>query len=185
MDNSFGKKGWLVNNPKFIAEAGVNHNGSLDIAKKLVIAARNAGASAVKFQTWLPGEITGKYAYKVDYLKASSPASETRYELSNRLRLTYDDFRQLKDYCAEKEIEFLSTPDGFDSLDFLVDELKMEIVKVGSSELNHLRFLEAVGAKKLPVILSTGIGTLGEVETAIGAIRRGGGEDIPITILLE
>ncbi len=166
-----------------IAEAGVNHNGNLDLAKKLIDVANDAGADAVKFQTWLPGELTGKYAFKVDYLDKSTPEEESRFELSKRLCLSYDSFRKLKLYCEDKYIEFLSTPDGFQSLDFLVDELDMPIIKVGSTELNHIPFLVAVGAKKLPVILSTGLGTSTEVKEAIDALRIGGGEELPITVL--
>jgi len=174
----------MVNSKTYIiAEAGVNHNGDLDQAKKLIDIANDAGADAVKFQTWLPGELTGKFAFKVDYLEKSTPEEESRFELSKRLCLSYDAFRELKLYCDDKQIEFLSTPDGFLSLDFLVDELDMPMIKVGSTELNHIPFLLAVGAKQIPVILSTGLGTLKEVSEAIDALRRGGGEELPITVL--
>ena len=166
-----------------IAEAGVNHNGNVDFAKQLIDVAYDSGADAVKFQTWVPGELTGKFAFKVNYLDSTTPEDESRFELSKRLCLSYDTFRELKSYCEVKGIEFLSTPDGFQSLDFLVDELHIPIIKVGSTELNHLPFLVAVGAKKLPVILSTGLGTSEEVSSAVEALRKGGGSELPITIL--
>jgi len=169
--------------PYIIAEAGVNHNGDLSLAKKLIDIAYKSGADAVKFQTWKPGELTGKFAFKVDYLEKYTPDSESRFELSKRLCLSYDSFRKLKLYCEQIGIQFLSTPDGFDSLDFLVDELGMPIIKIGSTELNHILFLEAVGKKGLPVILSTGIGTFDEVSSAIEALKRGGGDELPITIM--
>jgi N,N'-diacetyllegionaminate synthase len=97
--------------------------------------------------------------------------------------LPYDAFRELKLYCDNVGIQFLSTPDGFDSLNFLVDELNMPIVKIGSTELNHISFLEAIGEKRRPVILSTGLGTLAEVANAVSALKQGGGADLPITIL--
>lgn len=166
-----------------IAEAGVNHNGDVLLAKQLVDAAHRAGADAVKFQTWKPGELTGRFAVKVPYLETSMPKDESRFELSRRLCLPYETFRELNAYCETVGIQFLSTPDGFESLDFLVDELNMSMIKVGSTELNHLAFLEAVGKKRRPVILSTGLGSLGEVEAAVEALRRTGGSDLPITVL--
>jgi len=166
-----------------VAEAGVNHNGDLHLAKKLIEQAHLAGADAVKFQTWKPGELTGRYAFKVPYLHKSTSDDESRFELSRRLCLPFEAFRELNTYCAKIGIQFLSTPDGFESLDFLVDELNMGIIKVGSTELNHIAFLESVGAKRRPVFLSTGLGTLAEVEMAVAALRRGGGRDLPITVM--
>jgi N,N'-diacetyllegionaminate synthase len=166
-----------------IAEAGVNHNGDISLAKKLIDIAYQSGADAVKFQTWKSGEITGRFAIKVPYLEEATNEEETRFELSKKLCLSYDTFRELKIYSEKVGIEFLSTPDGFESLDFLVDELDMSIIKVGSTELNHISFLESIGSKKRPVILSTGLGTLAEVDIAISALRRGGGTDLPITLL--
>ncbi|MBK9018662.1 MAG: N-acetylneuraminate synthase family protein [Sulfuritalea sp.] len=93
-----------------IAEAGVNHNGDLAIAKQLIEAARVAGADAVKFQTWKPGEVTGRFAFKVPYLQLSTPDEETRFELSARLCLSYDTFREIRRHCDSVGIEFMSTP---------------------------------------------------------------------------
>ena len=169
--------------PYIIAEAGVNHNGDINLAKELIDVAYKSGADAVKFQTWKPGELTGEFSFKVNYLEKHTPESESRFELSKRLCLSYDDFRKLKLYSDKVGIQFLSTPDGFESLNFLVDELDIPIIKIGSTELNHILFLEAVGKKNRPVILSTGLGTLEEVHSAVNALRRGGGKDLPITIL--
>ena len=169
--------------PYIIAEAGVNHNGDINLAKELIDVAYKSGADAVKFQTWKPGELTGEFSFKVNYLEKLTPESESRFELSKKLCLSYDEFRELKIYCDKVGIQFLSTPDGFESLNFLVDELDIPIIKIGSTELNHILFLEAVGKKNRPVILSTGLGTLEEVHLAVNALRRGGGKDLPITIL--
>ena len=169
--------------PYIIAEAGVNHNGDINLAKELIDVAYESGADAVKFQTWKPGELTGEFSFKVNYLEKHTPESESRFELSKKLCLSYDEFRELKIYCDKVGIQFLSTPDGFESLNFLVDELDIPIIKIGSTELNHILFLEAVGKKNRPVILSTGLGTLEEVHLAVNALRRGGGKDLPITIL--
>ncbi len=157
-----------------IAEAGVNHDGDIARAKRLIDVAAEAKADAVKFQTWRPGEITGKFAYKVDYLETTTDAAESRYELSCRLALPYPAFRELKAHAESRNILFLSTPDGFDSLAFLVGELDMPIVKIGSTEVTHLQYLEAIGRTGRPAILSTGLSTLGEVEKAVAALRKGG-----------
>ena len=153
-----------------IAEAGVNHNGDIELAKQLIDAAAEAKADAVKFQTWKPGEVTGKYATKVAYLEESCK-EETRHDLSNRLCLPYDAFRELKAHCEKAGILFLSTPDGFESLDFVVDELDMPIIKIGSTEVTHHAFLAAVAKKGRPIIFSTGLSTLTEVEASINVIR--------------
>ena len=163
-----------------IAEAGVNHNGDIALAKRLIEAAADAHADAVKFQTWRPGEITGRFACKVDYMVETTDASESRYEMSNRLALSYPAFRELKAYAESCGILFMSTPDGFDSLAFLTGELGMRIIKVGSTEVTHIPYLEAIGRAGRPVILSTGLSTLCEVETALAALRRGGAEDISL-----
>lgn len=163
-----------------IAEAGVNHNGDIALAKRLIEVAAEARADAVKFQTWRPGEITGRFAYKVNYLDKTTSTAESRYEMSNRLALPYPVFAELKAHAAECGILFMSTPDGFDSLAFLTQELDMPIIKVGSTEVTHIVYLEAIGRVGRPVILSTGMSTLGEVETAIVALRRGGASDIAL-----
>ena len=163
-----------------IAEAGVNHDGDIDRAKRLIDVAAEAKADAVKFQTWRPGEITGRYAYKVNYLETTTEAAESRYQLSCRLALPYPVFRELKAHAERCGILFLSTPDGFDSLNFLVGELDMPIVKIGSTEVTHLQYLEAIGRTGRPAILSTGLSNLGEVEKAVAALRRGGNRELTL-----
>lgn len=148
----------------FIAEAGVNHDGKLEQAFKLCDVARDAGADAVKFQTWKPGEITGKFTKKVQYMQESS--DDSRYEISASLALPYEQFEKISEYCQKIGIMFLSTPDGFESLDFLVDQLNIPIIKVGSSEVSHLQYLDAIGRKNRPTVLSTGVSTLAETATA-------------------
>ena len=157
-----------------IAEAGVNHNGDVNLAKRLIDVAVESQADAVKFQTWLPGEITGRFAFKVKYLGKTTEDEESRYELSCRLALSFSVFRQLHLYAKKRGILFLSTPDGFDSLDYLVKKLRMPIVKIGSSEVTHLSYLEAIGRTGLPAILSTGLSNLGDVERAIAVLTVGG-----------
>ena len=172
-----------INNPFIIAEIGVNHNGSLDLALELLEAASKTGADAVKFQTWLPGEITGKYSINTDYIERKTTKNLSRYEISLSNCLTFDEFRVISKARSDLNIMFLSTADGPSSLHFLVDELDMKIIKVGSTELNNLDYLRLIGTKKRPVILSTGLGTLGEVERAINALQETGGSDLPLVVL--
>ncbi len=160
---------WPRDRTFIIAEAGVNHNGDVETAMRMVDAARESGVDAVKFQTWKPGECTGRFAFKVDYMKEDG---ESRYEMSNRLALPYPDFRTIQKHCDRCDIMFLSTPDGFDSLDFLVDELDVPIIKVGSTEITHLEFIEAVAKKGRPVVLSTGLSTLDEIGKCVDLIRK-------------
>ncbi len=164
-----------------IAEAGVNHNGDEKLAEELVDAAGKAGADAVKFQTWTAGEQTGRFAFKVDYLKKTTDKDISLYETLEGLRLSFDAFRRLQRRAGEIDVIFLSTPDGQESLDFVADELDVPYIKVGSSEVTHHEFLEAIGRKGRPVFLSTGLSNLGEVEKAIRAIEKGG--PVPVTLL--
>lgn len=163
-------------NPKevfIIAEAGVNHDGEIEKAMRLVDIASESGVDAVKFQTFKPGECTGRFAFMTDYQKDGACPDEDRYMMSARLALTYDHFREIAEYAKAQGVLFLSTPDGFESLDFLVDELEIPLIKVGSTEVTNLPYLEAIGRKNLPTILSTGLSTLGEVETALVMLRKG------------
>jgi len=154
-----------------IAEAGVNHNGKLSVAKQLVDVAIYANADAVKFQTFKLGELTGKFAFKVAYQKEATGDNGSRYEMSRQLALSYKEFAVLQRYCHVKGILFLSTPDGYESLDFLVDKLRMPIIKISSTEMTHLEFLKAAAKKNRPIILSTGMSTLKEVKRAVKIIK--------------
>ena len=137
-----------------IAEAGVNHNGNLKLAYKLVDAAKSSGADAVKFQTWLQGELTGKFTDKVDYIKKNLKNSKiSRYDLSEKLRLDYKDFIKIKNYAKRKKILFLTTPDGYQSLKFACKTLKIKYIKIGSTELNHSDFIKEMTKYKTNFII--------------------------------
>ncbi|BBD09329.1 N-acetylneuraminate synthase [Desulfovibrio ferrophilus] len=164
-----------------IAEAGVNHDGDLSKALQLVDVAADSGADAVKFQTFLPGECTGRHAFKTDYMKAGCPEDESRYELSCRLALPFESFVTLKQRCEEKGLLFLSTPDGNKSLNFLVDKLHVPAIKIASTEVTNIPFLQSIASQKLPIIFSTGLSTLGEVEAGLSAMR--GMTKAPIVVL--
>ncbi|MFA6322237.1 MAG: N-acetylneuraminate synthase family protein [Candidatus Buchananbacteria bacterium] len=172
MEIRIGKKVISQNSPAFIiAEAGVNHNGQLFLAKKLVKAAKEAGADAVKFQTWKTENIIVPKTKKADYQK-NNTGSGDQFSMLKRLELKYHDFRILSQYAKRIGIIFLSTPDDKESLDFLVDDLKLPILKIGSSEINNHDYLKEIAAKKRPILLSTGMATLQDVILAVKIIKK-------------
>lgn len=162
-----------------IAEAGVNHNGDINIAKKLCLAAKEAGADVVKFQTWVTEKIITPNVKQADYQAENTGNTQSQFDMLKALELSYDDFREIKRYCEEIGIVFASTADEPDSLDFLVD-LGIPFIKIGSGEIGNIPYLRYMGAKKMPVILSTGMGSLGDVELSIKALRDGGATDITL-----
>jgi N-acetylneuraminate synthase len=155
-----------------IAEAGVNHNGRVDLARQLIDAAKSTGADAVKFQTFKTEKILTRSASMTAYQKDNLGSEDTQYQMIKALELSYADFAGLKAYAESIGIDFLSTPDDEDSLDFLADELKLPWIKIGSGEVTNLPFLRRIAAKQKPLILSTGMSTLGEVERAFRTIRE-------------
>jgi len=156
-----------------IAEAGVNHNGDLDMAKHLVDVAADAGANAVKFQTFKADKLVSQMAPKAAYQIETTGTGESQLEMIRKLELSYDNFHTLYRYCKEKGILFLSTPFDKDSADFL-EVLGVPAFKIPSGEITNLPFLAYLAEKGKPLILSTGMSTLGEVETAVGVIRSCG-----------
>ncbi len=158
-----------MNNIFIIAEAGVNHNGNLNLAYQLIDAAANANADAVKFQTFKAELVMSKFAEKATYRKENLGTDESQLEMVKKLELKFDDFRRLKEYCDEKNIQFLTTPFDYESADF-VDNL-IDLYKVPSGEITNLPFLKHLAEKNKPIILSTGMCNLGEVENAINIIK--------------
>ena len=152
-----------------IAEAGVNHNGKLDLAKKLVDAAVDAGADAVKFQTFkAEGVVTSKVRI-ADYAKKNIGMDEKQINMIKNLELQYGDFKILKEYCDKKGIIFLSAPHSFDAIDFLEDLLPA--YKFGSGDITNIPALKYVAKKNKPIILGTGMSTLKEVKFAVDSIK--------------
>ena len=173
--NNFFKR-ILEGSVLIIAEAGVNHNGKISLAKKLVDAAKEAGADAVKFQTFKAENIVTKKAAMASYQTKNIKKEETQQEMLKKVELDYKDFIELKRYCDEKEIVFLSTPHTEDAVDFL--ESLVPVYKVGSGDLTNLPFLKKIGEKGKPIILSTGMSYLEEVKEAVEAIRQTSNEQI-------
>lgn len=155
-----------------IAEAGVNHNGDLELARQLVKAAKDAGADAVKFQTFKTEKILTRSASMAEYQKDNLGSQDTQFQMIKALELSYADFAGLKAYAKSIAIDFLSTPDEEESLNFLADELALPWIKIGSGEVTNLPFLRRIAAKQRPMILSTGMSTLGEVERSVRVLRE-------------
>ncbi len=165
------------NQPTFIiAEAGVNHNGKLELAKRLVDVAVEAGADAVKFQTFKSEGVVTAGLNSVDYAKKNIGKDVGQLEMIKSLELNYEDFVSLKKYCDKKEIIFLSTPHSFDAIDFLED--LVPAYKFGSGDITNIPALRHAAKKGKPIILGTGMSTLDEVGYAINAIKSEGNEQI-------
>jgi N-acetylneuraminate synthase/N,N'-diacetyllegionaminate synthase len=168
---TFGKRAVGAGRPAFvIAEAGVNHNGDLDLAFQLVDAAVKAGADAVKFQTFIASEVITAEAAKAEYQKTTTGAQESQLEMVKRLELSFGDFRKLKMYCDDQGITFLSTPFDFKSVDFLAG-LDVVAFKISSGDLTNDPLLRHVASKGRPVILSTGMSDMDEVREALAVLR--------------
>lgn len=165
-----------------IAEAGVNHNGSLELAKRLVDAAAEAGADAVKFQTFRADKLVSRKAQKAEYQKRTTAAEETQYEMIKKLELDENAHSELIRYCREQRIMFLSTPFDHDSIDMLND-FGMPIFKIPSGEITNLPYLRHIGKIGKEVILSTGMADLGEIEDALDVLMQAGVPKEKITVL--
>ena len=161
-----------------IAEAGVNHNGSLEMAKRLVDVAKECGADIVKFQTAKLDSLVSKSAQMAEYQKKNIGVEESQKEMLSKLLLDFDEFVELADYCRKVGITFLSTPFDLDSIRFLND--MQEIWKVPSGEITNYPYLVEIGKTKKRVILSTGMAEMDEIQAAIDVLKENGTTDITI-----
>lgn len=159
-----------------IAEAGVNHNGKIELAKQLVDAACKAKVDAVKFQTFKAKDLVTKKAGMAEYQKDHIKDVDSQYELIKNLELDYESFVELKEYCESKGILFLSTPHSPDAVSFL--DPMMPAYKIGSGDLTNLPLLQQVAQYRKPIILSTGMASLDEVREAVEVIRNAGNHEI-------
>lgn len=162
-----------------IAEAGVNHNGDLDTAIRMVDAAKRAGVDIVKFQTAIPELVISKFAEKADYQKITTKASESQLEMVRRLHLKFEEYVPLKKHCDDVGIKFLSTPFDIDSVRFL-EQLGCDMWKIPSGEITNYPYLMEIAKTKKPVIMSTGMCTLEDIRVAIDVLRKRGVEDITL-----
>tara|TARA_B100001971_G_C18169453_1_gene526208 strand:+ start:150 stop:1154 length:1005 start_codon:yes stop_codon:yes gene_type:complete len=165
-----------------IAEAGVNHNGSVEIAKKLVDAAKDAGSDAVKFQTFKSEKTVSIFAAKAEYQKGTTDESETQLEMVKKLELDMNEHREIMSYCNQKGIMFFSTPFDLESVDML-NVLGLGVFKIASGEITNLKLLEKIGSLNREIILSTGMADLTEIKDALTVLNEAGTPREKITIL--
>ena len=162
-----------------IAEAGVNHNGSLELAKRMVDEAKKAGVDYIKFQTFNPEKLVSINAKKANYQRETTGIDETQLEMLRKLTLTKDNFKELKEYCDCVGIGFISTPFDLDSIEFL-ETFEMDFWKIPSGEVTNLPYLEAIGKTKRKVIMSTGMCDMQEIMKAIKILEDNGTTDISV-----
>lgn len=163
-----------------IAEAGVNHNGSLDLAYKLCDKAKEAGVDAIKFQTWITENIVTKTVNLASYQENNIVSkSDSQFQMLKKLELSFNDFLKIQKYCISIGLNFLSTPDDLESLDFLVG-LNLDFIKIGSGEVTNIPYLRQVGSKKQPVVLSTGMSTLSDVRLAYTTLVEAGATEVSL-----
>lgn len=160
-----------------IAEAGVNHNGSMELAKRMVLEAKNAGADYVKFQTFIPEMLVSRNASKAEYQKETTGEEESQLQMLQKLALREQDFVELQKYCKEIGIGFISTPFDLKSLAFL-ETLDMDFWKVPSGEVTNLPYLEAIAHTGRKVIMSTGMCDLAEIKDAVEVLESNGTKEI-------
>ena len=170
------------NKTLIIAEAGVNHNGDIKIAKKLIDIAVSAGADIIKFQTFKADNLLIKKAPKAKYQIKATNKKETNYEMIKKLELSHKDHKKLFNYCNKKKIEYLSSPFDIDSIRFLT-ELNLKRIKIPSGEINNFQYLEAISRFKGKIIISTGMSTIKEITNTINYLYRKGIKQNQITLL--
>lgn len=169
-------------NTTIIAEVGINHNGSLWLAKKLIDVAFDAGADYVKFQTFKTEKVMTRAADKAEYQKNFTDKGETQFEMIKKLELDRADHEKLIQYCEEKGILFLSTAFDHESINLLA-ELNIPFYKIPSGEITNLPYLRHIGGMGKPLVMSTGMATLGEVREAMDVLLKAGGKKDDLTIL--
>ena len=162
-----------------IAEAGVNHNGDLELAKTMALTAKECGADAVKYQTAVPELVISMYAPKAEYQKETTGDKESQLEMVRKLHFDFESHRKLKEYCDSIGILYLSSPFDIPSVEFLAT-LDLPCMKVPSGEITNYPYLVAVGKTKLPVILSTGMSVPEEIEDAVRVLKENGAGEITI-----
>ncbi len=169
----------MPNKVYIIAEAGVNHNGDINLAYQLIDKAKEVGADCVKFQTFKAEQIVTKESPKAQYQLQVTDKQESQYDMLKKLELEKEDFIKLKDRCAEKGIDFMSTPYNFEDAD-LLNDIGVTVFKIASGQIAELPFLKYVAAFKKKMIVSTGMATMQEVTDAVKVMRETGNSDIVI-----
>lgn len=165
-----------------IAEAGVNHNGSLEIVKKMIDAAISTGANAVKFQSFKAEKVISKYAPKAEYQRNVTDEEESQLDMLKKMELDFKAHKELIDYCKNRGIEFLSSAFDLESIE-LLDKLGLEIFKIPSGEITNLPYLRKIGSLKKKIIMSTGMADLEEIRNALNILIKAGTPKENITVL--
>lgn len=160
-----------------IAEAGVNHNGDLELAKKMVKEAKKAGADYIKFQTFMPKNLVSKYAEKAKYQKEATGEAETQLQMLQKLTLSNENFTEIKKCCMEEHIGFISSPFDLESISFL-EGFDMDFWKIPSGEVTNLPYLEAIAKTGRKVVMSTGMCEMTEIQDAISVLEENGSPEI-------
>lgn len=162
-----------------IAEAGVNHNGDMGLAYKMIDEAKAAGADIIKFQTGKPENVMSRFAQKAEYQKVTTGSEESQLEMCKKFELEYEDYVSLKEYCEKVGIHFLSTPFDLESVDFL-EGLGCDLWKIPSGEITNLPYLIKIAKTHKPIIMSTGMCMLEEVEAAVEVLNTHGAGEISL-----
>ena len=163
----------MSNQVYIIAEAGVNHNGDVNLAFEMVKAAKEAGADAIKFQTFKAEKLVSRHAPKAPYQIKQTGRKESQFEMLKNLELGETSHKRLLMHCKAREIDFLSSPFDLESFDFLSQELKLPRIKLPSGEITNAPLLLRAGWERKSIILSTGMSTMEEIESALGVIAFG------------
>jgi sialic acid synthase SpsE len=169
--------------PYIIAELGSNHNGDMDIARQLIDSAKMAGADCVKFQSWSKDTIFSKIKYEENHFLADDYRNRDDYTLEgivDKFAITETQLVEMSDYCKMVGIDFTSTPFSKKEVDFLVDQLKVGFVKIASMDLNNYQFLDYIAHKGKPIVLSTGLSNLSEIDKAVRTIENAGNKQLII-----
>lgn len=169
----------MKNKILIIAEAGVNHNGSLERALKMVDEAKKAGADIIKFQTGKPKNLVSKFAKKAEYQVKNTKSNESQLKMLEKLLLSDKEFVKIKNYCDKKKIKFLSTPFDLESIDFL-RKLKIDFFKIPSGEITNYPYLVKIGKTKMDVVMSTGMSNIKEIKDAIKVLKDNGTKRISL-----
>lgn len=169
----------MKNNTLIIAEAGVNHNGDIRLAYRMIDEAKRAGADVVKFQTAIPEHVISKYAEKAEYQKVNTGNSDSQLEMCKKIHLKFEDYVPLKKYCEEIGIKFLSTPFDLASVDFL-EKLGCDIWKIPSGEITNYPYLVRIAKTNKPIIMSTGMSTIEEISQALNVLKVNGAGSVSL-----
>lgn len=160
-----------------IAEIGVNHNGDIELAKKMILEAKKCGADIVKFQTAKLDKLVTRYAQKAEYQIENTGNDDSQFDMLKKLNLSYSDFSMLEEFCREQQIQFLSTPFDCDSIMFLND-FAMPFWKIPSGEITNYPYLLKIANTKKKVVMSTGMSSMDEIEQAVNVLKANGTQEI-------